>query len=142
MNENDNENKLNFLKEEFNQAWAHYRHVENGRDAYLRFGLTLMLGTVGYLGAIARVFDPSTDSYWWIVAGIFVFTTIVAVILMSWLVAVVDSGLIMKHYKNVWKWVRSEIYLAQSEEITKRIDIYRNEEVMGRPRFFDHQNIW
>jgi len=66
---------IKFLKEEFNQAWSHYRHLENGRNKYVGFSFTLILGTVGFIAAILNQYDGLRINSEWITFGILLFTS-------------------------------------------------------------------
>jgi hypothetical protein len=47
------------LTAEANQAWEHYRHVENQRNSYIGFFLTAVLGFIALIGTISAIVKSS-----------------------------------------------------------------------------------
>jgi len=102
----------------------------------LGFSFTLILGTIGYIVAITKDFNPRED--YWTMVRIYIFTSIVFIILIFLHVCIVWSGYVLTHYRKSWQWIRCQIYKGDCKEIAKQIDIFRD---LKQSKFFSHQKI-
>lgn len=129
-----------FLREEFNQAWSHYRHIESERNKFLGFAFTLILGSTGFIIAIMKDFDPTSDSLW-VIIGLSVFVNLIGIILVLLLGMILKSKYLCWHYIAVWQWVRTQIYGNKDEQIKAHVDLYKQENEIFKSKTFAHQHI-
>jgi hypothetical protein len=139
-NESFSSEALDFFKEEFKEAWSHYRHIEDQRSKYLGISFTIVLGTIGYIAAIAKYFSPYSDLPL-IVIAIFPFTTCVFVFLTLLLMALVKCEHLLEFYYRSWNWIRSNVYGSQSQYLIKKLDIRSRSEYIYTSSFFNIQKM-
>jgi hypothetical protein len=86
---------VNFLLDQYNQAWSHYRHTESMRTQYLGFFFTVLLGSAAFALPILRSSDDSPEAA---ATGTLLF--LVALQAMSYFacVSVIRMGSVLRHY--------------------------------------------
>lgn len=114
--------KDNLLLEEFKQAWEHYRHVENSRLSVVGFLFTVVLASGACISLLFNGSHPSSEAY---------FLTLVVAFLVGVLAVVIyarlaKQSLVLRHYAQVWKFLRQVAYGQEYSKLSSHISIYEN----------------
>lgn len=98
------------LKQEFTEAWNHYRHLENDRTRYLGFFFTLLIASIGLLlNALATV-SPTSPTPYWFVPGVFLLAWLFDALSLFIYANIKKSAFILRHYFNIMWRIRELIY--------------------------------
>lgn len=100
----------NLLRDEFGQAWQHYRHNETLRTQYLNYALSITLASVAVSVPLSTARADAAVRL--LVAGAFVlmYTLFIAFALAT----VLKIRLVNRHYAQVWLDVRTYFYRSDS----------------------------
>jgi hypothetical protein len=111
------------LIQEFQQAWEHYRHIENERLWYVYFWFLVVLGAGGFAATI--VGQGSYDAHpirarvmlLLIGMGLYVVTVFTYI-------AVARLAVILDHYEWVWsQLLRSYFYTGERREMVSKLNV-------------------
>ena len=92
------------LKAELDQAWSHYRHLEETRGKYLNFFFTIFLASIGFMLTLAKDFDVKVTVETYFGFAVFVFSLfLISAILLA---AIVRIGYVLSSYENIMKETR------------------------------------
>jgi hypothetical protein len=100
------------LLAEFDQAWQHYRHVENTRNQFLGFFFTISLGSAALAGPTLHGKTLQVPSRLLLDTGFLWTISIVAICIY---VAVRRAGPVMAGYETI-HWAIRERFYGNSEE--------------------------
>ena len=96
-----------FFKSEMDQAWNHYRHLEETRTKYLNFFFTIFLASIGFaLTTIKTNSNLSIDQYF----GYAVFVFVLFLFSIILLASIVRLGYVLSSYELVMKETRKYFY--------------------------------
>jgi len=119
------------LRDEFNQAWEHYRHIESVRTQYLALFFAVLTGAVGVGSqAAARSNFADTATVLAFSASLFVLTVFAAFVYVT----VRKADVVMAHYETVINRVRDYFYkwVDPDAEPFKSLNIrVRNHPMLG-----------
>jgi hypothetical protein len=75
------EDEKKLLMSELDQAWAHYRHLEETRTKYLNFFFTILLGSAAFWGTVLRRenLEPNAVIFGFYVYAFFLFVVIAVI---------------------------------------------------------------
>jgi hypothetical protein len=125
--------------EDFKEAWAHYRHLENSRTEYLKFFFTAVLGSLGLIAAISK--DRPFDSHWWFL-GLSLLNATLFVLTAFMYLTVRKFGAVLHHYTVLGREFRAMFYSVASPSERRILDGMLFDGVTDpifRLRFFDGQ---
>jgi|NGEPerStandDraft_6_1074524.scaffolds.fasta_scaffold46463_1 hypothetical protein len=108
------------LTHEFDQAWAHYRHVETLRTSYLASIFTVSLAALPIISAISNV---NGVSY----AGrlILIELALSLIALLCWFVSASFRRFdrVLWHYERTWNLIRAQFYSGSEKQLWSPLDI-------------------
>lgn len=125
------------LKNEFDQAWQHYRHVEVARNTFLGFILTIIIGSIGLaLTGSTDLLSPNEIMF----LGIFFLAFLISLTLVYMAAAVYKLKFVRDHYRHVWDKIRKKCYKKQYTQLNAWLDIYEQEKHrIIRDKEFSHE---
>lgn len=113
------------LRDDFGQAWQHFRHLETMRGQYLAFAFTVTLAS--YAAAIPLIANiEQIDSVVVLLAGVFV--QLYALVLGSLYFSVRKIRVVLAHYRRTIEDIRNYFYDRAKTDFdfdTRRLDISR-----------------
>jgi cation transporter-like permease len=112
------------LLKEFDQAWAHYRHLENERSWLIGFMFTIVLGAIGWAVKIFNKTESVNANF-----SSMIIAAIVCVLGIAIYAAVSKVRFALRHYIKVWHFLRKEFYGKKYEELNRNLDIYCNRSI-------------
>ena len=103
------------LKQELDQAWNHYRHLEDIRTKYLNFFFTIFLASIGFVLTLFKdvASSVSLDLVW----GISIFFLILYFISQIIFASIVRIGYVLAVYDNVMKNTRIHFHGLGSQAL-------------------------
>ena len=101
------------LLHEFQEAWSHYRHIEESRSQYLGFFFIVMLSSIGFLISLSQNLDLMTSS--WSVFGILILFWLLYILTFFMFVSVRKMGVVKKHYEDVIARIREHFYIDEPD---------------------------
>jgi hypothetical protein len=110
------------LKQEFSEAWSHYRHIENARSAYFAFAVTAIGGVLAFVASLIKGGSDMDEHYAVLVA---------ALLLLDFLLAFIyatarKQRAVLWHYENVMLEVRRLAYGESFSELDRLINVRRH----------------
>jgi hypothetical protein len=111
-----------FLRDEFSQAWLHFRHLEQLRGHYLAYFLALVAALTGLISATWRSIVASSP----LAELVFGFALAVFVVLGSLLYFMIrKQGALLQHYREVIYAIRAHFYagLDLTNEPYRSLDV-------------------
>jgi hypothetical protein len=118
------------LREEYRQAWDHYRHVEAERDQRINYFFTITLAVVGFSIAITGTSLNGNGLLLSIAAAATVYTWVA----ISLHLDVMTFGIVLGHYLNVIQSLRAVFYQSQPDEVrefVESLDVGRSQPMRG-----------
>lgn len=104
--------KEELFTSELNQAWDHYRHLEETRTKFLNFFFTMFLGSVGFLITLFNQYGSENTYKFYLSLSLFVsLIFIISIIIFS---TITRIGYVLKAYELIFKKTREHYYGKES----------------------------
>ncbi len=117
------------LLQEFQQAWNHYRHLENERAWSLGFMFTITIASIGWIGKILS--DPALkDSKTAHFSTMLIMVALCALGITIY-ARVTKARFVLRHYVNAWRFVRKKLYGKSYQELNLSLDVYYDRSVQS-----------
>lgn len=129
--------QFELLKQEFMEAWSHYRHLEADRTSYLTLFFILIAGSIGLLTAFYLSESVKTSSGF--LYGAFLFVWFLDLVTLFIYAQVKQTGYLLFHYQKVWIHIREIIYKDEYTVLDKFLNVYENLPAIKNSRLFSVQ---
>ncbi len=117
------------LLQEFQEAWNHYRHLENERSWSLGFLITITIASIGFMANILG--EPKCKES----ANIHFASMLVMVAVCALGIAtyarVNKTRFALRHYIKVWCFVRMQFYGKKYEELNRELNVWDNRSIQA-----------
>jgi hypothetical protein len=130
-----NNNKLNkekYLLNENQEAWVHYRHMENMRNQYLGFYFTILTGVSIYLSG----YKLTLDSIIGVSILIFVFYFLTLITYYS----IVKIKYVLSGYESIMIKMRAQ-FLLGDDALQKELDVRHNMNSLAKHKYYSIQSL-
>ncbi len=92
------EDEKKLLMSELDQAWAHYRHLEETRTKYLNFFFTILLGSAAFWGTVLRRENLEPNA---VIFGFYVYAFFLFVVIAVIYAAIKKIGVTRDQYEDI-----------------------------------------
>jgi hypothetical protein len=120
MKENEKTFDSNILLQEFNQAWDHYRHLENVRTKYMNFFFTAVFAVFGLYTALFKVDQFNLDDFDLIIVLVLINTFSIFTLFVF--INITRIGNVLDGYSNIIKRLRVLLY-GKKKLIPEKISV-------------------
>lgn len=109
------------LLQEFQEAWNHYRHLENERSWSLGFLFTITMASVGWTAKILSESTPKES----VNAHFSCMLVMIAVCALAITIyaRVSKTYFALRHYVKAWHFIRMKFYGKAYEELNSELDV-------------------
>lgn len=118
MSEKTTNQRNNHYIDELNHAWAHYRHLENGRTKYMNFFFTALFAVIGLYSAFVKIHQSNTVELE-LMTGFFLLIAF-SIFTLYVFINISRIGWVLTGYSNVIKELRTKIHGSFPEKYTVR----------------------
>lgn len=117
------------LLQEFQEAWNHYRHLENERSWSLAFMFTITIGAIGWIGKILS--EPELKESKTAHFSTMLIMGAVCALGITIYARVSRTRFVLRHYVKAWRFVRMKFYGKTYEELNRKLDVYYDRSVQS-----------
>ena len=131
--------EFELVKQEFTEAWNHYRHIENGRNHYLGFFFAVLTASIGLLLNAIATLKPGTPTPYWFIPGVFLLVWVFDALSLFVYASIKKSKFVLDHYYyNIIGGIRKLVY-ENPAEMDRLLNVYESRPIVKSTAFSDHK---